>query len=225
MSGTAGSADVLEALGVRIVLGPEQLGACIREVGIAFLFAPSLHPAMRHVAPVRRELGVRTIFNLVGPLANPAGVRRQVVGVPEAHWVDVVAAALAGLRARHAWVVHGAGGLDELSLDGESLVAEVRDGQVVRRRVRATDLGLAAASAEALRGGSAPAAATSTRGGPAGERGPARDVVVLNAAAAVVVSGRVADLAEATTRAAAAIDDGAAARVLERLVTFTERAA
>jgi anthranilate phosphoribosyltransferase len=221
VSGTVGGADVLEALGVTLAVAPDALGECLRTVGFAFLFAPALHPAMRHAAGPRRELGVRTLFNLLGPLSNPAGVRRQVVGVFAARWVEPMAEALARLGAERAWVVHGAGGLDELSLEGESTVAESVEGTVRLRRVSAADAGLPAAPAAALRVDSLEEATARVRAVLAGERGPARDVVCLNAAAALVVAGAAADLREGAAHAAAAIDGGAATRVLGRLVAFT----
>jgi anthranilate phosphoribosyltransferase len=224
VSGAVGGADVLEALGVGIELPPAALGACLREVGFAFLFAPALQPALRHAALVRRELGVRTIFNLLGPLASPARVRRQVVGVFERRWVEPVAEVLARLGCERAWVVHGAGGLDELSLAGESWVAEVGGGAVRTRTVRAAEAGLAQAPVDALRVASAEESAARIRGVLGGERGPGRDVVCLNAAAALVVAGAAPDLAGGAARAAAALDSGAAARVLDRLVAFTRSA-
>jgi anthranilate phosphoribosyltransferase len=222
-SGAVGGADVLEALGVRLDLSAEALGACLTEVGFAFLFAPALHPALRHAAVPRRELGVRTLFNLLGPLANPAGVRRQLIGVFAPQWVEPVADALRRLGAERAWVVHGAGGLDELALEGESVVAELADGAVRTRRVSAADAGLAPAPTAALRVDSVEAAAAALRAVLAGTRGPTRDVVCLNAAAALVVAGAAADLRAGATRAGEAIDSGAATALLARLVAFTAR--
>jgi anthranilate phosphoribosyltransferase len=221
VSGAVGGADVLEALGVTLTLPPAALAACLRTVRFAFLFAPTLHPALAAAAPVRRELGIRTIFNLLGPLANPAGVRRQVIGVFDARWVEPVATALLRLGAERAWVVHGAGGLDELALDGESVVAEVAGGTIRRSTVTARDAGLRAAPADALRVGSLAEAAARVRAVLAGERGPARDVVCLNAGAALVVAGVAEGLARGTAAAGAAIDDGSAAAVLDALVAFT----
>jgi anthranilate phosphoribosyltransferase len=221
VSGTVGGADVLEALGVALVLPPAALGECLRTVGFAYLHAPALQPALRHAAAVRRELGVRTMFNLLGPLTNPAGVRRQVIGVFARRWLEPVAEVLVRLGAERAWVVHGAGGLDELALEGDSVVADVRDGRVTLASVRAADAGLAPAPAAALRTASVAEAAARLRDVLAGARGPDRDVVCLNAAAALVVAGAAADLREGTARAAAAIDGGAAARLLARLVAFT----
>ncbi|HLY37900.1 MAG TPA: anthranilate phosphoribosyltransferase [Candidatus Binatia bacterium] len=226
ISGAIGGADVLEALGVTVELPPDVLSACLREVGFAFLFAPAFHPALRAAASVRRALGVRTVFNLLGPLANPAGVRRQVIGVFDRRWVEPVARVLSRLGTERAWVVHGAGGLDELALDGESVVAEVVDGEMKLRTVTAAEVGLAPAPVDALRVVSLGDAVARVRSVLAGERGPARDVVCLNAGAALVVAGAAETLRAGAERAAAAIDDGRAAALLTRLVRFTsERAA
>ncbi len=221
VSGAVGGADVLEALGVRLELPPDALGACLRTVGFVFLHAPALQPAMRHVAATRRELGVRTMFNLLGPLTNPARVRRQVIGVFARRWVEPMAATLLRLGVDRAWVVHGAGGLDELALDGTSVVADVADGRVTLRTVDPAALGLRPAPATALRVASAGGAARAVRELLTGTDGPARDIVRLNAAAALVVSGRVSDLDAGVRLAAAVLDDGRAAAVLDRLVAFT----
>jgi anthranilate phosphoribosyltransferase len=221
VSGIAGGADVLEALGVTLELPPPALGACLRTVGFAFLFAPALQPAMRHAAGPRRALGVRTVFNLLGPLTNPARVRRQVIGVFDARWLEPVAEVCLRLGAERAWVVHGAGGLDEIALEGETAVVEVTDGTLRRQVVRAADAGLRPAPVDALRGASTADAASRLRAVLAGERGPARDVVCLNAAAALVVAGRAPDLRAGAAEAAAAIDGGAAAALVDRLVAFT----
>src|SRR5947207_12610676 len=177
VTGTVGGADVLEALGVVIELPPAALSACLRTVGFAFLFAPALHPALRHAAGPRRELGVRTLFNLLGPLANPACVRRQVIGVFDRRWLEPVAQVLVRLGIERAWVVHGAGGLDELALEGESAVVEVAGGGLGMRTVTAAEAGLAPAPVAALRVGSVPEAAARLRALLAGERGPGRDLV------------------------------------------------
>ena len=226
VSGAIGGADVLEALGVTVELPPDVLSTCLGEIGFAFLFAPAFHPALRAAAPVRRALGVRTVFNLLGPLANPAGVRRQVIGVFDRRWVEPMARVLSRLGTERAWVVHGAGGLDELALDGESVVGEVVDGEVKIRTVTAGEVGLAPAPVDALRVVSLGDAVARVRSVLAGERGPARDVVCLNAGAALVVAGAAETLRAGAERAAAAIDDGRAAALLTRLVRFTsERAA
>ncbi len=221
MSGRVGSADVLEALGVGIELSPSDAAACLRTVGIAFLFAPAFHPVLRQVGPVRRELGVRTLFNLLGPLINPAGVRHQVVGVGDPSRVETLAAVLAALGSERAWVVHGPDGLDELGLAGPSTVAELADGVVRRHTIRPADAGFAPAPLSALQVDGLEASVARVRAVLAGERGPSRDVVCLNAAAALVVAGAADDLRDGAARAAVAIDDGAAANVLARLVEFT----
>jgi anthranilate phosphoribosyltransferase len=222
-SGTVGGADVLEALGVELALDPATASACLRETGFVFLFAPAFHPALKHAAPVRRELGVRTIFNLLGPLANPAGVRRQVVGVAERRWVEPIADVLRRLGTERAWVVHGTVGLDELALDGPSIVADVTPAGVALREVRARDLGLEAAPIAALRVESRDEAVARLRALFAGEQGPTHDVVCLNAAAALVVAGAAPDLAGGLATAARTLASGAVASLLERLIAFTRR--
>lgn len=213
-SSRAGSADVLEALGVAIGLGPVGVRACIEDAGIGFCFAPRFHAAMRHAIPVRRELGVPTAFNFVGPLANPARVRRQVVGVGDPAMAPTMVGVLAGNGATHLAVVHGADGLDELSTTGPSSLLSA-DGELI---VDPADLGFAPATLADLRGGDASTNAAAARAVLAGGPGPHRDVVVLNAAAGLLVGGAVGDLAEGVTRAAEAIDSGAASRALEALV-------
>ncbi len=220
-SGTVGGADVLEALGVRLALDPASASACLRETGFAFLFAPAFHPALKHAAAPRRELGVRTFFNLLGPLANPAGVRRQVVGVAERRWVEPLAQVLQRLGAERAWVVHGGAGLDELALDGPSLVADVRPEGIHVCDVHAADADLPPASIESLRVTTPADAAARLRAVLAGERGPVRDIVCLNAGAALVVAGVAGILADGVARAAATIDSGTADALLARLVVFT----
>jgi anthranilate phosphoribosyltransferase len=223
-SSRAGSADVVEALGVRVDLPPQELGRCLDELGIAFLFAQAHHGAMRHAAAPRRELGFRTIFNLIGPLANPAGAHVQVVGVPEADLVAKMAAALRALGSRRALVVHGGDGLDEFTLDGPSLVADTAEpGAICVREVRPEDAGLAPAPREALRGGSAAENAAIVEAVLRGERGPRRDVVCLNAAAALVAAGAAPDLRAGVLLAQAAIDDGRAVGRLQALRAFTAR--
>ncbi len=224
VSGSVGSADVLEELGVAIDLVPEALTTCLHEVGIAFLFAPAFQPALRRVGAVRRELGVRTLFNLLGPLLNPAHVRRQVVGVGDPGLLEPLAGVLAALGSERAWVVHGAGGLDELALEGPSDVVALDAGALRRFRVHPEDAGIATASHAALRVASPAESAARIRAVFAGEPGAARDVVVFNAAAALVVAAVAPDLRAGAARARDAIDSGAAARVLERLVGFTRGA-
>jgi anthranilate phosphoribosyltransferase len=221
VSSRCGSADVFEALGVTIGAGPETLARCLREAGLAFLFAPALHPSMRNVVAVRRALGVRTAFNLLGPLTNPTRPAYQIVGVPRPELTELLARALALLGARRAWVVHGADGLDELSTTGYSKVSECRDGAVKTFYVHPSDVGLAKAPPGALAGGDAAFNADLVRDVLGGGRGPARDVVLLNAGAALFVAGRVAHLADGLAAAAAAIDSGAARRTLDALVRIS----
>lgn len=216
VSSKAGSADVLEALGVCIDLRPEQVERCIEEVGIGFLFAPHHHAAMRHVAPVRRELGIRTLFNLLGPLSNPAPVTHQVVGVYDRGRLVQLAEALRTLGVTAAWVVHGTGGLDEVSPSGPTSVAQLAHGEITTFEVSPTDFGLSSVPLEALGGGDAQQNAAIIRRVLSGEQGPARAAVVLNAAAALCVTGLAANPREAADRAAQAIDGGAARSTLER---------
>ncbi len=220
VSSRCGSADVLTALGVNIELSPSQVEACISATRLGFLFAPAHHPAFRHLAEVRRELGVRTLFNLVGPLSNPAGAKRQVIGVFDPKWVPLVAEALAALGVEHALVVHG-GGLDELSVSGETLVEEVRGTERTSYRVTPESVGLPRSPQASLKGGTAEENALIIRGVLAGEPGACRDIVVLNAAAALVVAGWVDSLKAGVELACEAIDLGAAERVLNYFVRFT----
>jgi anthranilate phosphoribosyltransferase len=221
VSSQAGSADVLEALGVRIDLTPERAQQCIEQVGIGFLFAPSYHAAMRHAAPVRRELGIRTLFNLLGPLANPASATHQVVGVYDSGRVEQLAQALASLGLTAAWVVHGQGGLDEVSPSGPTTVAQLRDGKISTFEVTPYDFGLSEVPIEALRGADATRNAEIIRSVLGGEQGPARVAVLLNAAAALCVAGIADDPKAAAERAAEAVDSGAATETLERWAQFT----
>jgi len=196
-SSRSGSADVLEALGVRIDLPFERYGRAIREIGIGFLFAQAAHKATRHAAPARKQLGVRTVFNLLGPLTNPAGAQSQVLGVFSEDVIDLIAATLAELGVERAFVVHGAGGLDEISLAGETMVAEVRGGIVRRSTVTPEEFGVAHAPVESIRGGTATENAALIRRILEGEAGPARDIVVINAAAALVAAGVAENFREA----------------------------
>jgi anthranilate phosphoribosyltransferase len=227
-SSQAGSADVLEALGVVIDLGPEGVAACIAEAGIGFCFAPRYHPAMRYAGPTRAELGVATAFNFLGPLANPARVTRQVVGVGDPAMATRMAAVLAGNGSTHVLVVYGADGLDELSTTGPSTVVEWQgegtDGETRSYTVDAASLGLGRAELADLRGGDAQANAVLARRVLDGERGPHRDIVVLNAAAGLVVAGVAADLGEGLALATTAVDDGRAAECLARLVVTSQEA-
>jgi anthranilate phosphoribosyltransferase len=214
VSSKCGSADLFETLGVPVALPPDAVGRMLDEAGMAFLFAPVFHPSMRHAAPVRRALGIRTAFNLLGPLTNPVGPRRQVVGVPRPELTELIARSLALLGSERAWVVHSADGLDELSTVGYTKVSECRGGAVNTFYVHPADYGLPKAAPESIRGGDAAANARIARDVLDGVRGAARDIVLLNAAAALLVAGVVPAMAEGIQRAAEAIDRGGAAGVL-----------
>jgi anthranilate phosphoribosyltransferase len=220
-SSRSGSADVLEALGVRIDLPFERYGHAIREIGIGFLFAQAAHTATRHAAPARKQIGVRTVFNLLGPLTNPAGAQSQVMGVFSADVLDLVAATLAELGVEHAFVVHGAGGLDEISLAGETLVAEVKSGALRRFSVTPEEFGVLRAPLESVRGATAAENAAIIRRVLAGEAGPPRDIVVINAAAALVAAGIAPNFREAANLAGQALSSGAASAKLAALAAFT----
>lgn len=220
----SGAADVLEALGARIDLSAEAVGCCLDETGFGFLFAPTHHPATRYVVPVRAELAVRTVFNLLGPLTNPAGARRQLVGVADSAFLDRMAGALKRLGTDRALLVSSEDGLDEMSTSGVTRVVEVRGSQEQRSyRVSAADYGLAAARFEDVMGGSPAENAATTRAIFAGEHGAPRDLAVLNAGAAIYAAGRAASIEAGVTAAQAAIDSGAAAGALERYVEATHR--
>ena len=225
VSSRCGSADVMEALGVRIDLPQDSLAACLRETGIAFLFAPAIHSAMRYVQPARRELRLRTVFNLLGPLTNPAHASAQVVGVYSASLVEKLAEALSELGLRRALVVHGLDGLDEITISGPTRIAEVRDGRVRAYEVTPEQFGLQSASLEAIAGGDAARNAAIIRAVLDGERSPRRDIVVLNAAAALVAAALAETMAEAIPLAAYAIDCGHARQRLQLLAEFTNRIA
>ena len=216
LSSKAGAADVLEALGLRIDTAVQALQASLAEVGLAFLFAPAHHPALRHAAGVRAELGFRTIFNLLGPLCSPAGVRRQLTGVYDPAWAAPMAEVLGALGSECVWVVHGCG-LDELTLAGETSVAEWRDGSLRQFVVTPEDAGLARAPVSAIRGGDAAGNAAALLALLRNAPGPYRDTVLLNAAACLVVAGRAADLRDGAAQARSAIEAGAALAILERL--------
>ncbi len=220
-SSQTGGADVYEALGVRVTAAPATVERCLEEARIGFFFAPTFHPSMRHAGPVRRELGMRTAFNLLGPLTNPAGATRQLVGVSRPELTELLARALMLLGTRRAWVVHGADGIDELTTTGYTKVSECRDGTVNTFYLHPTDVGLPKAAAGALAGGDAARNAAIIRGVLAGERGPARDVVLLNAGAALLIAGAAKSLEDGIAKAARAIDDGQAARALDRLVAIS----
>jgi anthranilate phosphoribosyltransferase len=221
VSSASGSADVLEALGFELEQPPERIARSIDELGFGFLFAPAHHPAMRHAATVRRELATRTVFNVLGPLTNPAGARAQIVGVYSPGLVRTIADVLAQLGARRAFVVHGAGGIDELSPCGPNQVCEVVDGGVRERTIGPDELGIERCSPEELRGGSPAENAQAIRDVLAGSRGAAREAILLNAAGAVAASGHADDLREGLELARDAVDSGAAAERLDRLVAFS----
>jgi len=222
VSSASGSADVLEALGFRLELPPAQIERSIDELGFGFLFAPTHHPAMRHAAPVRRELATRTVFNVLGPLTNPAGARAQVVGVYAPSLVRTIAEVLAQLGAKRAFVVHGAGGIDELSPAGPNLVCEVVEGRVREREIDPLDLGIPRCDAGELRGGSPQENAAAIRAIFAGDDGGRRSAVLLNAAGAIAAAGHAADLREGVGLAREAVDSGAAGERLEELIAFSQ---
>jgi anthranilate phosphoribosyltransferase len=217
VSSRCGSADLLEALGINISAPPDVVERCLDEAGIAFFFAPTFHPSMRHAMPTRKELGIRTAFNLLGPLTNPAGATRQLVGVPRPELTELVARSLALLGTERAWVVHGADGLDEISTTGYTKVSECRDGAVNTFYVHPYDFKLPKAAPEALRGGDAAENAAIARRVLEGSTGPAREIVLLNAAVSLLIAGSTSTVLEGIDRAAQAIDSGAAAATLEKL--------
>jgi len=221
VSSSSGSADVLEALGFNLELPPETIARSIDELGFGFLFAPTHHPAMRHAAPVRRELATRTVFNVLGPLTNPAGARAQVVGVYAPELVPTIADVLARLGAERAFVVHGAAGVDELSPAGPNLVCEVANGQVRRREIDPLDLGIDRCAPEELGGGDPADNAETIRSIFSGAEGGKRDAVLLNAAGAIAAGGLARDLGEGVGLAREAIDSGAAGERLEALIAFS----
>jgi anthranilate phosphoribosyltransferase len=220
-SSKCGAAELLEALGVNIELEAEEVGRCIDEVGFGFMFAPRHHAAMAHVVPARKALGVRTVFNFLGPLTNPAGARRQLIGVADRHYQETIAEALVSLDCDRALVVAAEDGLDELSLSARTRVIEVADGGTAEWFVEPGQFGLAPAELDAVAGGTPEENAAATRAVLEGESGPRRDIVLLNAGAAIYVGGLAADLSDGVAKAAEAIDSGAAAGVLERLIAAT----
>jgi anthranilate phosphoribosyltransferase len=224
ISSQSGSADVLEALGFELELPPERIAQSIDELGFGFMFAPTHHPSMKHAAPVRRELAARTVFNVLGPLTNPAGARAQVVGVYSPLLVQVIAEVLASLGAHRAFVVHGAGGIDELSPAGSNLISEVVEGQVTQREIDPLDLGVERCNPDELRGGTPAENAASIREVFAGARGGRRSAILLNAAGAIAAGGHAADLREGLEFARVALDSGAAAARLEELAAFSQGA-
>ena len=222
-SGTCGAADVLETLGVNIELSPEGVEACIREAGIGFMFAPAFHPAMRHAAPVRREIGIRTVFNILGPLTNPAGAQSLLLGVASPELGETMAQVLLLLGIHHALVVHGDGGLDEISPSGDTEVWEVVDQRVSRWTVRVEEAGLPRSSIDEIRGGSKEDNAATMRRIFQGELGPVHDVVLLNSAGVLLAGGLVETMSEGVQRAAQVVDSGAALGKLDALVKVSQR--
>jgi anthranilate phosphoribosyltransferase len=221
VSSLSGSADVFEALGVRVTASPAVVERCLAEAGIGFFFAPTFHPAMRHAQPTRRDLGVRTAFNLLGPLTNPAGATRQLVGVPRPELTELMARSLMLLGSERAWVVHGADGIDEISSGGYTKVSEARNGSVNTFYLHPGDVGLPKSNPAGLKGGDAHENARIIERILAGERGAPRDVVLLNAGAALLIAGEVASVDEGLVRASRAIDRGDARRTLDTLIAVS----
>ena len=221
LSSRSGAADVLAALGVKIDLSPEQVGRCVAEAGIGFMFAPSHHPAMKNVGPTRVELATRTIFNLLGPLSNPAGVKRQMVGVFSRQWVQPLAQVLKNLGAESVWVVHGSDGLDEIALSGPTFVTALERGELRSFEVTPEEAGLARVGGDALKGGDADANAVALKSVLDGNPSPYRDVALLNAAAALIVAGRAKTLKEGVELGARSLDSGAALGKLKQLIAVS----
>ncbi len=221
LSSRSGAADVLASLGVKIDLKPDQVGRCVRECGIGFMFAPAHHPAMKNVGPTRVELATRTIFNLLGPLSNPAGVKRQMVGVFSRQWVQPLAQVLKNLGSESVWVVHGSDGLDEITLTGPTFVTSLHNGEIKSFEITPEDAGLPRCDAAGLKGGDADANAVALQSVLSGKPSPYRDVALFNAAAALVVAGRAKDLKEGVAIGARSIDSGAANAKLKHLVTVS----
>lgn len=221
LSSRSGAADVLASLGVKIDLRPEQVGRCVSECGIGFMFAPAHHPAMKNVGPTRVELATRTIFNLLGPLSNPAGVKRQMVGVFSRQWVQPLAQVLKNLGSESVWVVHGSDGLDEITLTGPTFVAALENGEIRNFEVTPEEAGLPRCESSALRGGDADANAISLQSVLDGKPSAYRDVALINAAAALVVAGRAKDLKEGVAIGAKSLDSGAAGARLKHLIAVS----
>jgi anthranilate phosphoribosyltransferase len=224
LSSRSGAADVLGALGVKIDLRPDEITRCIYEAGIGFMFAPAHHPAMKHVGPTRVELGTRTIFNLLGPLSNPAGVKRQMVGVFSRQWVEPLANVLKNLGSERAYVVHGSDGLDEITTSGPTAVAALEGGKVTTFEIKPEELGLAPAKPEQLRGGDAESNAAALIEVLKGKKSPFRDVALLNAAAAIVVAGKAKDLKDGLAVATKSLDSAEAEGRLDRLIAVSNAA-
>ena len=221
VSSLSGASDILTELGVKVDASPETVAKAINEAGVGFLWAPMYHPSMKHWAPIRAELGIRTIFNLLGPISNPAGVTRQVLGVFALEWVEPIAHVLANLGAEHVWVVHGHDGLDELTTTGATTVAELKDGKVTVFEVTPADAGLPPAKLSDLKGGDAATNAAVMRELLAGAKGPIRDIVLLNTAAALIVGGKAASLTDGVALAVHSIESGAARAALDKLIAVT----
>jgi len=223
LSSKSGAADVLMALGVKIDLSPEKISRCIHEAGIGFMFAPAHHSSMKHVGPSRVELGTRTIFNLLGPLSNPAGVKRLLVGMFSPQWLEPAANVLKDLGTEAAWMVHGAGGVDEITLAGKTKVVELKGGEITSFEISPSDVGISEAPIEAIKGGDGDENAEALRGVLDSASGAYRDTVLMNAGAALVVAGKADDLKGGVTLAAASIDEGKAKERLDRLVAISNQ--
>ncbi len=221
LSSRSGASDVLQALGIKTDIGPEKISQCIRDAGIGFMFAPAHHPAMKHVGPTRMEMGTRTMFNLLGPQSNPAGARRYMLGVYDKRWVEPVAAALLANRAISAWVVHGADGIDELSTTGPSFVASIKGGNLTSFEVTPEDAGLPRATLAELKGADPAYNAARLRGLLDGAKDPYRDIVLFNAAAALIVAGRADTLKLGVALAGREIDSGRAKATLDKLISIS----
>jgi anthranilate phosphoribosyltransferase len=224
LSSKSGAADVLQALGVKIDLDATQVGACIRDAGIGFMFAPAHHPAMKNVGPTRVELGTRTIFNLLGPLSNPASVKRQMIGTFSKQWIEPMAQVLKNLGSESIWVVHGSDGLDEITTAGPTSVAALENGNIRTFEVSPEDAGLARVKPETLRGGDAEHNAKALLDVLKGKKGAFRDVAILNAAAALIVAGKAKDLRQGATLATKSIESGEAEGRLDRLIAVSNAA-
>jgi anthranilate phosphoribosyltransferase len=224
VSSKSGAADVLEKLGVSIKMSQEQIAACFATAGLAFLWAPTHHPAMRHAAPVRQALKLRTIFNLLGPLSNPASTKRQLIGTYSTEWAMPMAEVMKRSNAERIWVVHGADGMDELTTTGVSHVVELKNGELSSFDIHPSDAGLPEARLSDLEGGTPEDSAAAMRALLRGKEGPFRDIVLLNAAAAFIISGRAGDLKEGVSLAAASIDEGRAERCLDALIAASHEA-
>ena len=222
-SGSCGSADVLEALGVQIELSPEAVAQCVNEVGVGFMFAPAFHPAMRYAGPVRREIGIRTVFNILGPLTNPAGAQTQLLGVAFPELGGIMAEVLGLLGSQHAMIVHGHGGLDEISLSGDTSVWEVRGGEVEEWTLHVEDTGLPETPIEAIRGGTKEENAATMRRVFQGEQGPVRDMVLLNSAGVLMVGDNAESIRKGVEMSAGIIDSGAALAKLDQMIEVTQR--